>query len=126
VGASMPSHSPAISVELLLEAARQRVAQTSLREAAAEIGMEHSGLDKLLKRDQQPRPSTIRKLTEWYLLHTAAGDLETRPQVAQAALDVLLQHLVPAKRAEVRNQLLALLRTASVEQGVATPTWLKR
>jgi hypothetical protein len=122
----MPSPDTAVPVELLLEAARQRVSQTSLRETAAEIGMEHSGLDKLLKRPQKPRPSTIRKLTEWYLRRAAAGELEVRPEVAQAALSVLVQHLPLARRSHALAHLTDVLHEITTQEKSQIPEWLKQ
>lgn len=120
----MPPSDPVVPIELLLEAARQRIAETSLREAAAEIGMEHSGLNKLLARGHKPRPSTVRKLTTWYLKRAAAGELEIDVEVVQAALAILVKHLSPAAREGASNQLLRLLAEITAGDGAGMPQWL--
>lgn len=119
----MPPREPSVPIELLLEAARQRVAVTNLREAAAEIGMEHSGLHKLLK-GTKPQPSTVRKLTSWYLRRAASGELEVEPDVARVALAVLIQHLLPARRDAAQAQVVELLKRITASEGAPVPKWM--
>jgi hypothetical protein len=119
----MPSRELAISVEQLRAAAQQRVAETSLRVAAAEIGMEHSGLHKLLQ-GTSPHPGTIRKLTEWYLKRAAAGETTITSELAHAALGLLVQHLPPDRRTRASDRLLTVLRDETRVESVSSPSWL--
>ena len=121
----MPPAEPTVPVEVLLEAARQRIATSTLRQVAAEVGMEHSGLNKLLKQDQRPRPSTVRKLTEWYLKLAAAGELAVQQDVGNAALAVLVRHLPVHRRESAIRQIVELLQTVTAREGVPAPDWLQ-
>lgn len=120
----MPPSEPFAPVELLLEAARQRVAETTLRDTAAEIGMEHSGLNKLLK-GAKPRLSTIRKLTVWYVERVASGELEVTPEAVHAALAILTRHLPPLRRAAIQAQVVEQLKSITSAEGVPAPRWMK-
>ena len=120
----MPSASQSVPLEILLEAARARVAETNLRTAAAEIGMEHSGLSKLLKGNS-PHLSTVRKLTEWYLKRAAAGELEVKPEIAQAALAILVRHLPSTTRAETTQRIVAVVKNVGEGLKIEPPAWMK-
>jgi hypothetical protein len=120
----MPSSDPVVPVVQLLEAARQRVAETSLRTAAAEIGMEHTGLRWMLERGRRPRASTIRKLTEWYLKRAAAGELEISVGLVHAALAILGLHLPGRAREELEDEVVRLVRRAGDEAAVEQPAWI--
>jgi hypothetical protein len=61
----MPPREPAVSVGVLREAARLRVADTSLRLAAREIGISHQALHGFLN-GTEPYGPNIAKLREWY------------------------------------------------------------
>jgi hypothetical protein len=85
-------------VERLLEAARQRVAETNVRRVAEEIGMDHSGLRKLLRFRRKPQAATMRKLPRWYLNGAAAGLCEIPAEIAQIILSLLVRHLPSAQQ----------------------------
>jgi hypothetical protein len=119
----MPPRDQIVPIEQLLAAARQRVLATSLRAVAAEIGMEHSGLNKLLQ-GTTPRPSTIEKLTTWYLRHAGSGELDSPPELVEAALAILVQHLPPGRRVAATKAMRVQLRELTDAAGVRIPSWL--
>lgn len=121
----MPSPNAGVPIGQLLEAARMRVAETGLRAAAAEMEVDYSTLSKLLKRDDGPRASTVAKLTTWYIKRVAAGQFEISPELAAAALGVLVQHLSERDRAAAEAQLTDALRSITESRGVAVPRWLR-
>lgn len=113
-----------VPVEVLREAARQRVLNTSLRVAAAEIALSHRGLEGFIK-GARPHPQTIRKLTEWHLKRAAAGETSISAAVVREALAILVQHLPVQRRESVTNQVLGLLRTETESAGGPLPPWLE-
>lgn len=120
----MPSPEPVVPIEQLRAAAQERVAETTLRTAAAEIGMEHSGLNKLLQ-GTRPRPSTVRKLTTWYLRRAAAGELDLPPEIAAAVTVLLVKHLPEREQVDTAEQILAVIRKQTVAAGLPLPDWLR-
>lgn len=102
----MPSPSPAFPISVLREALGVRVAQSSLRAAAAEVGMSWKGLEKFLA-GSKPQGRTIQKLTEWYV--RAAADSAEKPsrETIQAAAALLVRHLPPAERHEAVKRVIA-------------------
>ena len=61
----MVSTDRAVSVAVLRDAVRLRVEATSLRQAAAEVGVSFSGLRSFLA-GTKPQSNTRRKLIEWF------------------------------------------------------------
>ena len=61
----MPSGDRRVSLETLRAAARERVAGSSLRQVAREIGIQHDALARFL-RGSQPYGRTVAKLQAWY------------------------------------------------------------
>lgn len=119
----MPSRSGAIPVEVLREALRQRVEETSLRVAADEVGMSFKGVGKFLA-GTDPYSATIRKLTDWYLRRTVSQGEAPTLKTVQAALAVLVQHLPPAVQEDAIRRMLAALRAVGEERGVEGPGWI--
>jgi len=66
----MPSGDSRVSLETLRVAARERVAGSSLRLVAAEIGIQHDALARFL-RGSRPYGRTVAKLQAW---HTGRAD----------------------------------------------------
>jgi hypothetical protein len=120
----MPSRSGAIPVEVLREALRKRVGETSLRAAAEEVGLSWKGVDKILAGSDPYRP-TVRKLTDWYLRGAASKGEEPSAETAQAALIVLVRHLPPAVQEEAVARMLSVLRAVGVEETVPDTDWMK-
>ena len=61
----MPTREPGVSVDVLREAARLRVNDTSLRLAAREIGISHQALHGFLN-GTEPYGPNLAKLRDWY------------------------------------------------------------
>jgi hypothetical protein len=99
----MPSPSSGVPVRVLREAALRRVEETSLREAAAEIGLSWSGLRTFL-RGTDPYSPTIQKLREWYR-RTGQGRGPALEQV-QAIVDSLAMHLPEYSRERASGELM--------------------
>jgi hypothetical protein len=112
-----------VPVEVLREAVRQRVLDASLRVVAAEISVSHRGLEGFIK-GARPHPQTVRKLTEWHLKRAAAGETTVTPELAQAAVGVLLQHLPPGRREQAAGRLLTVLRGETQAASSPFPLWL--
>jgi hypothetical protein len=119
----MPQSSPAMPVDVLRDALRERVAESSLRVAGEEVGMSWKWVDKFLA-GAQPQPATRRKLTEWYIRRVASRDEEPASETAQAALAILVRHLPPAERAEVVDKFIELLSTVIESKGYRSPEWM--
>ena len=65
----MPASSDGVTVEVLRDAARIRVGDTSLRATAREIGISHPALLDFLN-GSSPYASTLVKLREWHAKET--------------------------------------------------------
>lgn len=112
-----------VPVEQLLDAAQRRVEETTLRFTAAEIGMEHSVLNKLLSQGRKPHTATVRKLTAWYLKRAAAGELEVSAEMARVALGALVQHFPSSAREEAASKVTDLIRELTASAGLPHPGW---
>lgn len=112
---------PAVPVSVLREAAQRRVDETSLRTAAAEVGVSYSGLRTFLK-GTDPYAPTLAKLRAWYA-QTVEGRAMT-PERARAILAVLLEPIPPERREEVRRAVLEALERGYRAAGVPLPNWM--
>jgi DNA transposition AAA+ family ATPase len=65
----MPLRKSGVSVPVLREAAAMRVADTSLRQAAREIGISHQALAAFLN-GSEPYGPNLAKLREWHARET--------------------------------------------------------
>lgn len=89
----MPTREPELSVDVLREAVRLRVAHSSLRLAAREIGISHAALRAFLN-GTEPYGKNEGKLREWYgretnevlRLRLALAECEKRVQDLEAEL----------------------------------------
>ncbi len=77
----MPARKDGVSLDVLREAARVRVESSSLRLAAAEIGVAHTTLMGFLN-GKQPYGRTLEKLTAWYEKSPAGELVRLRKEVA--------------------------------------------
>ncbi len=120
----MPSRETGVPIPVLREALRQRVKESSLRAAAKEVGMSYKGVDNFLAGATDPYPSTVRKLTEWYLRRAAASEEEPAAETVAAALELIVRHFPPAHREEVIEELVATVRSVGVRTNVPAPRWM--
>lgn len=112
----------AVPVPVLREAAQRRVDETSLRTAAAEIGVSYSGLRTFLK-GTDPYAPTLAKLRAWYA-QTEEGRAMT-PERVQAVLESLLEPIPLELRREVLRDLVEILERAYRAVGAPVPKWLQ-
>jgi hypothetical protein len=114
-------------VEALREAARVEVEATSLRRAAAQIGMSATGLRGFLE-GTDPYLKTERKLRRW-LLHRGSRGGPTEALTAEtagAALSLLLEHLPPRHRTTAASEVLDVLDRHCRQSHTPLPSWVER
>jgi hypothetical protein len=114
----------AVPLHILRAAARRSALGYGLRKTARAVGLTAPGLDNFLK-GCKPREDTLRKLTEWYF-RNGAQSVEVSPELAEAALSVLLDRL-PAEepqRGRTRSVILRKLARGYRAAGVEPPPWL--
>lgn len=116
----MASNDGAAPLARLREAVEREVATRSLRNAARQVGMSPTGLQKFLA-GTSPSDATCRKLERWGFERAAAGDAPTA-ETAAAVLRVLVGELPPRRHPEAVDRLLAVLEAAY--EG-ASPPWLE-
>jgi hypothetical protein len=109
-------------VDALREGVRRAVAAASLRAVAEQVGITHRGLALFLE-GSKPRRGTVRKLTAWYLARPRDVE-EVTPELAEAAIAVLLAE-VPASTIDrgVRD-VAACVRRIFAEAAVPPPSWI--
>lgn len=105
----------------LRDAARERVARTSLRWVAREIGISPPGL-KLFLAGASPRSATLEKIHTWHL--TLAQRTGASVETIYLVLDLLLLPLPEDERVSVVREILARLVEAHQQQGTSGPAWL--
>ncbi|HEV2148072.1 MAG TPA: hypothetical protein VGR37_11770 [Longimicrobiaceae bacterium] len=113
-----------MSVETLRNAAAKARKAHGLRATAREIGMSGPGLQAFLD-GTDPQPTTVARLTAWYL-RTAAerGDVVTGP-TARAAVALLVDFLPPKERAEALREIRRVLERQAKAAGVPVPDWVE-
>lgn len=111
-----------VPVQFIVEAVRQRVAETSLRKTAAEVGMSPNGLRGVLN-GTLPHKHSLKKLTNWLRNRDAATSIPG--EVAEAALAVLVCELPRDRRAHAEADLRGRLAEHFKKARVEGPGWLK-
>jgi len=53
-------------LEALREAVARRVADTSVRQTAREIGLSHQALSRFIRAETEPYGTTVAKIRAWY------------------------------------------------------------
>lgn len=119
----MASGEPVVPVSVLRDAARRLVERTSLRTAAGEIGISHSGLRTFLK-GTEPYGPTLAKLRAWYA-QTEEGRAMT-PERARVVLASILEGIPPERREEAERSLRETVERIYRDAGAEPPDWLKR
>jgi len=96
------------SVDALRDAIRKRVAETSLREVAAEIGLpSYSALNRFLHGDtKSPHPRTRTLMAEWYYRRNATqpGVQRQEIELAKALLHAWAEDRTKAKTVRERRR----------------------
>jgi hypothetical protein len=116
---------PRVPVAHLRAAVRDAIERTSARAVAREIGMSAPSV-RDFAAGSAPRPSTIRKLTMWYLRYweeTGRGELDAR--TAQAAITLLFEHVPAAERPGVREDFYEWLARKTAASGAREPRWVR-
>jgi hypothetical protein len=111
-------------IEFLREALGLRVEQTSLRQAAAEVGMSHGGVCNLVAGTALPYGKTLGKLRDWYLAHWAQGGEGLTAGAARYLVQQLLGPVPAAARANAGGELMDGLEALYRRHGAALPAWL--
>jgi hypothetical protein len=119
----MPRGDHVVSVSELRDAIASAAQRSSANRVAAEVGMSTRSLLDFI-RGSNPRASTRRKLTLWYIRsRPGAGDLSAT--TAASALELLLEHLPGGTREEARQSLLGYVAETSRNAGVEVPRWVR-
>jgi hypothetical protein len=114
-----------IPIEILREAAEYAVTRGSLRGVARRVGMSPTGLGNFIRGTGDLYSATRRKLERWYIMdHLPTRDDEPSPQVAAAALEVILGGLPLRARRSVEEGLLQQIRLSYEERNLRVPAWL--
>jgi DNA-binding phage protein len=107
----------------LRQVTAQRVAATSLRKVAREIGMSATGLSKFLDGNAPYLP-TLNRLRNWYLRHAATPAGTLSQEDAYAALGLLVHDLAPDARQGAIEAMLACMREGYQRSGQDEPEWV--
>lgn len=110
-------------IPLMREAVTERAERTSLRNAAREIGMSPSGLQKFLEGGM-PYTKTIHRLRRWYLQHAGDARDELSEDEAYAALSVLVHDLPPGSRAYTVATMVECVEQAYARARRDVPAWV--
>jgi hypothetical protein len=119
----MTSGEPTVSVAVLREAAARLVERTSLRTAAGEIGISHSGLRTFLL-GTDPYGPTLVKLRAWFA--QTDGGKAMSPERARALVAMLLEGVPAKNRKAAERRVLDAVAEAHREAGTDPPDWLQK
>ncbi|MBB4635923.1 helix-turn-helix domain-containing protein [Longimicrobium terrae] len=112
------THVPLQQIRAAANAAQE---QTSLREAAREVGMSPTGLSNFL-RGARPSPGTLRKLQSWYVLE-GARHVEMSASDGHAAISLLTEGIPAEYREHCKTEFLVTLGQVYRED---RPDWVRR
>ena len=113
-------------IEVLREALRRRVEQTSVRQAAAEVKMSHGGVYNFVSGDVVPYGKTLAKLRAWYVEQSARGGAGVSLQTARFLVDQLLGTIPQFVRPAAGLELLDSVEAIYGRFGVPVPSWLEK
>jgi hypothetical protein len=111
-------------IEFLRAALKRRAEETSVRQAAAEVGMSHGGVHNFITRDELPYGKTLAKLRAWYLRHWAEGGEGLSAHTAAYLIEQMLAAIPPDHRAAARTEVLEGLDRLYRKHGTPPPAWL--
>lgn len=119
----MTSPETRVPVDAIRRAAALAVEATSLRAVARQVGMSPVGLRHFLN-GRAPYSATLRKLTQWFVLHGAARP-EFADAAARASVQILLEAVPEAARDAAARELLSHLDAMHRQRRIAPPRWLR-
>jgi hypothetical protein len=110
----------------LVNAVRQAVERSSIRDVAVQSGLSHGGLHNLINgKTDRINGATIRKLRAWYLREWAAGGESLTPEIAEYVVVEQLLAPIPANvRAGAALELVHSLERIYDSHGAPHPAWL--
>lgn len=114
---------PQLPVALLRDAVREAVARTSSHAVARAVGMSAPSL-RDFARGAEPRQSTIRKLSTWYVRAMADRGDEILEETLRVALALLVEPVPIERRTVLLRALAMVLEQGYQEAGVPIPDWL--
>lgn len=107
----------------VLTALQLRIASTSLRRTAREVGLSPTGLSMLFE-GRSPQPQTHHKLTAWFA-RDAAGAGDASDDVIDATLCLLAQHLPAERRREAVDAVREAVASVTRRLGFHPPEWTR-
>jgi len=120
----MPMRSGIVPIDRLRQVVNARLATTSLRALAREVGMSPSGLQKFVD-GSAPYLPTREKLERWYVREAAERRVDRGVETVLAALRVLVGELPAARQGRALSDLFGVLDSAYDGRAVARPGWLE-
>lgn len=100
-----------------------RVRDSSLRQAAREVGVTPTGLQYFLDGGD-PQDRTRRKLEGWYLWNEAGLDRSRAEELEAIALSVLVRGLPPHERSPAVVGALGYFGRVYRDAGIPAPEWV--
>jgi hypothetical protein len=112
-----------VPVDAIRDAVARAAGATSARAVARDSGLSERGV-RYFAGGGAPRPSTLRKLTEWYVREAAKlGELDAG--TVEAALSVLLADMTEPQLSATRRAVLDAIRDGYRATGRDVPGWLR-
>lgn len=121
----MASADPGVPVSALRWAVTQAVARTSSHAVAREVGMSAPSLRDFID-GSEPRQSTVRKLTAWYVRTATERGEVLDERTARAALALLVEPIPPERRADALRELVEAMERGYRMAGAPVPKWLRK
>jgi hypothetical protein len=118
-----PEDPRSASIRHVREVAAARVANTSLRGVAREIGMSPMGLRNFI-HGTAPYSPTLRRLRNWYVRYAAQRSGNVQIEDATAALSVLVHDMDSAPRRQTALVVLDAVGRGYEMSGVEKPEWV--
>lgn len=114
-----------VPVERLRDAVAEAMERTSSHVVAREVGLSAPSI-RAFAGGTNPRPSTVRKLTAWYVRYRRRADGGALDgETAAAAVSLLLEHVPPRAREQLHAELYEWLDRRSDEVRAPTPDWMR-
>lgn len=111
-------------IEFLRAALRRRAQETSVRQAAAEVGMSHGGVHNFITRNDLPYGKTLAKLRAWYIRQVATGEEALSSEVAGYLIEQMLAAIPPVQRPAAKAEMMEGLERLYRNREVPPPGWL--